>query len=131
MIEYNKKTIKSNCLDIISTIIVNMIVIIMATRIFKNIYVENVFYTFLAACLLTLFNKSIKPILKLIMLPITIFTLGISYPLINIIILKIIGLFLGNHFFVSGWFSAFFISIFISLMTIIIDILIGRNLRKV
>ncbi len=132
MIEYNRKmTVIDFILDIISTILVNMIVIIMATKIFKNIYVDNILYTFIVSILLMLFNKCIKPVLSFIMLPINIFTLGITYPFINVFLLKLIGLILGEHFILSGWFSAFFISIFISVMTILIDGIIGKEIRRV
>lgn len=132
MIEYNKNNdMKDIIMDIISNILVNMIVIIMASKIFKNIYVESVLYTFIASILLMILNKSIKPILNRIMLPINMYTLGITYPLVNVFILKIISLILGKHFIISGWLSAFFISIFISIMTNIIDALIGKEIRRV
>lgn len=131
MLEYNKNiTTKDKILDIISNILVNMIVIIMATKIFKNISVDGVFYTFITSILLMIFNKSIKPLLNIIMLPLNIYTLGITYPFVNIIILKLISLLLGKHFILTGWFSAIFISIFISIMTLIIDGLIGKEIRK-
>ena len=132
MIEYNKNNdMKDIIMDTISNILVNMIVIIMASKIFKNIYVESGLYTFIASILLMILNKSIKPILNRIMLPINIYTLGITYPLVNVFILKIISLILGKHFIISGWLSAFFISIFISIMTNIIDALIGKEIRRV
>lgn len=132
MIEYNKNNdMKDIIMDIISNILVNMIVIIMASKIFKNIYVESILYTFIASMLLMILNKSIKPILNRIMLPINMYTLGITYPLVNVFILKIISLILGKHFIISGWLSAFFISIFISIMTNIIDALIGKEIRRV
>ena len=132
MLEYNRDiTLRDKVLDMLSTILVNMIVIIMATKVFKNINVDSVFYTFLVAILLMIFNKCVKPILNLIMLPINIYTLGITYPFVNVIILKLISLLLGSHFVLNGWFSAFFISIFISVMTILIDALIGKEIRKV
>lgn len=132
LLEYNKNiTNKDKILDILSTIIVNMIVIIMATKLFKNISVDGIYYTFLTALLLMIFNKSIKPFLKIIMLPLNIFTLGITYPFVNIIILKLISLLLGEHFILTGWFSAVFISIFISIMTILIDSIIGKEIRRV
>lgn len=132
MIEYNKNNdMKDIIMDIISNILVNMIVIIMASKIFKNICVESILYTFIASMLLMILNKSIKPILNRIMLPINIYTLGITYPLVNVFILKIISLILGKHFIISGWLSAFFISIFISIMTNIIDALIGKEIRRV
>lgn len=132
MIEYSKNiTFKEKVLDIISVLLVNMIVIIMASKVFKNIYVDGVYYTFLVAILLMIFNKCIKPFLKLIMLPINIISLGITYPFVNVIILKLISLLLGNHFNIDGWFGVFFISIFISFFTIIIDKLIGNVIREV
>lgn len=132
MIEYYKeKGFKDLVLEIISSVIVNMIVIIMATRIFKNIYVDGILYTFIVSLLLMVLNKCIKPTLNTIMLPINIYTLGLTYPFINVLILKLISLILGSHFILTGWFVAFFISIFISVMTLIIDNLIGKEIRKV
>ena len=132
MIDYNKvMNTKDIVLDVISTIIVNMIVIILATKLFKNIYVDGLLYTFIVSVLLMIMNKCIKPTLNAIMLPINIYTLGITYPLVNVFILKIIGFILGSHFILNGWLSSFFISIFISIMTIIIDNLIGKEIRRV
>ena len=65
------------------------------------------------------------------MLPINIYTLGITYPLTNVFLLKIISLLLNNHFILNGWLCAFFISIFISIMTLIIDNLVGKQIRSV
>ena len=131
MLEYNYKsmTLKDNILDVVSRVLVNMVVIMMATKLFRNISVDSIFYTFLVAILLMIMNKCIKPLLNIIMLPLNIFTLGLSYPLVNVIILKIISVLLTPYFIIKGFFSAFFISIFISIMTIIVDVLIGRNIR--
>lgn len=129
--KFDSGNIKNIILDLISNLIVNMIVIILATKIFKNIYVDNVWYTLLVSILLLILNKCLKPFLKLIMLPINIYTMGITYPFINVFILKLISLILGKHFVLSGWFGAFFISIFISIMTLIIDSLIGKEIRRV
>ena len=131
MLEYKYYSKRNFLLEILSTLLVNMIVIILATNIFKNIYVENLFYTFLTALILMIFNKCLKPFISVLMLPLNVFTLGITYPFVNVITLKLVSLFLGGHFILSGWFTAFFISIFISVMTIIIDATIGRQIRKV
>ena len=128
---YKEKDIKDVLLDLISNIIVNMIVIIMANKIFKNIYIDSLLYVFLISILLFIMNKSIKPILNYIMLPINIYTLGLTYPFVNVLILKLISLLLGDHFILIGWISAFFISIFISIMRLIIDSLIGKEIRRV
>ena len=85
----------------------------------------------IVSILLIVMNKSVKPILNAIMLPINIYTLGLTYPLVNVFVLKIISLLLGSHFILDGWLCAFFISIFISVMSIVIDNLIGREIRSV
>ena len=132
MIEYNKENdLKSYILDIISVLIVNMVVVSIANNIFKNIYVDGVFYIFLVSFLLMVFNVSIKPFLRVFMLQINIYTLGLTYPLINVIVLKLIDLLLGKHFVINGFIHTIFISIFISIMTIIIDNLIGKVIRGV
>ena len=133
MLEYKNSTsnFKEILLEITSSLIVNMIVIFLATKIFKNIYVESIFYMFLTSLVLMILNKCIKPLIKIIMLPLNIFTLGITYPFVNVVILKLVSLILGDHFVLDGWFSAFFISIFVSIMTIIIDRLIGKQIREV
>lgn len=132
MIEYNKENdLKSYILDIISVLIVNMVVVSIANNIFKNIYVDGVFYIFLVSFLLMVFNVSIKPFLRVFMLPINIYTLGLTYPLINVIVLKLIDLLLGKHFVINGFIHTIIISIFISIMTIIIDNLIGKVIRGV
>lgn len=133
MLEYKliKPTTKSLILNILSGIVVNMIVIFMASKIFKNIYIESLLSLLLVSIFLYVFNKCIKPLLSIIMLPLNIITLGLSYPIINIIILKLISILMGNLFVVEGWFSIFFVSIFISIMTFIVDRLIGKEIRRV
>lgn len=133
MLEYKliKPTTKSLILNILSGIVVNMIVIFMASKIFKNIYIESLLSLLIVSIFLYVFNKCIKPLLSIIMLPLNIITLGLSYPIINVIILKLISTLMGSLFVVEGWFSIFFVSIFISIMTFIVDRLIGKEIRRV
>lgn len=133
MLEYKfiKPTLKNSMLSILSGVIVNMIVIFITLKIFKNIYIENSFYLFIASLLLYMFNKIIKPFLYIIMLPLNIITLGFTYPIVNVVILKLIDWIMGTYFVLNGLFSVFFMSIFISIMTFIIDRLIGKEIRRV
>ena len=79
---------------------------------------------------------TIKPILITLTLPITLFTLGIAYPLVNVIILYITSFILGNSFNVSGFFAPLFISIIIYFLNILMEGLVikpiiqkGKNRR--
>ena len=58
----------------------------------KNMFTGIPVSVFLKAILLLILNKCLKPFLKLIMLPINIYTMGITYPFINVFILKLISL---------------------------------------
>lgn len=115
-------------LNYIIQVVITTFVLSLANVIFEGIYIESIGYATLASILLIFFNATIKPFFKILMLPLNILTLGIFTPLTDVIILKLIGVFLGNHFIVGGWLSVFFAAIFISLVTFILDkITLGGN----
>ena len=115
-------------LNYVIQVVITTFVLSLASVIFEGIYIESVSYAFLASILLIFFNATIKPFFRILMLPLNILTLGIFTPLTDVIILKLIGLFLGSHFIVDGWLSVFFAAIFISLVTFILDkITLGGN----
>ncbi len=99
---------------------------IVTTLIFrKTFYINNEYfglYSFLAAVIIYILNKTIKPILVFFTLPITGLTLGLFYPFINVFILYIVSFILGNNFQLkSGIFLPFIIAVFISLMNIMVE----------
>ena len=67
------------------------LVLITVSIIFKNtIYIDNSYWglwAVLASLIVFILNKTIKPILVWLTLPITALTLGLFYPIINVIIL--------------------------------------------
>ena len=66
-------------------------------------------------------NKTIKPIIVRFTIPITALTLGIFYPFVNVIILKIVDLLLFSHFEINGIWFACLAAILISVLNIIMD----------
>lgn len=99
----------------------------------KTIYVDvSSFYIwgFLAIIIIFILNRTVKPLLFWLTLPITGITLGLFYPVINIIILKITDLILFNHFQIKGIFSLFFASIFISVLNALMDKLVVNKVIK-
>ena len=60
-------------------------------------------------------------------IPITILTYGIAYPIVNVIILNICDLIMGDAFTVTGLFSTFVIAIFISALKIFLDRVITKK----
>ena len=128
-----KKIIK----EIISFIIkvAGYTVILMLTALlFQNtIYLDNSDYglwCLLAALLICLLNLTLKPFLVWLTIPITGLTLGLFYPFINLIILKIVSLILKDHFIIYGIWYAVLASILISIMNIVLDELVLKKIER-
>ena len=89
-------------------------------------------YGILATFIIFILNKTVKPILFYFTLPLTGITLGLFYPFLNVIILKLTEWILGSHFEIVGIWTVFFIAILISLMNIVIDnIFITPIMRRI
>ena len=112
------------------SVLVYAIVLLLASNLFRGIYVENFFYAIISALILSLLNSTIKPILIFWTLPLSIFTFGIAYPIVNMIILKLCDILMGNAFGVSGFFSTFIVAIFISGMRMLLDQMITKKVGK-
>lgn len=129
MIIYSeKKSITLRVVELIVTLIVNALILLMATSLFKGFYISNFWYGLLTALIIMILNQTVKPVVKLLALPLTIYTLGLFYPFVNVIILKLASFIIGKNFLIEGWIIPFFISIFISIMTIILDALITKRI---
>lgn len=97
------------------------IVLIVTSNLFRPLYVENFIYGFIAAVLIYILNKTIKPFLVTISLPLIGLSLGLFYFVINLVILLIVDLILGSHFYLTGFISPFVVSIFISISNVIME----------
>ena len=75
----------------------------------------------IASILIYILNKTIKPIIVRLTIPLTALTLGIFYPFINVIILKIVDLVIVSHFDINGIVFACLAAILISILNIILD----------
>ena len=110
------------------------LVLITVSVLFKNtIQIDNStfgIWAFLAAVIIYILNKTIKPVLVWLTLPITGLTLGLFYPFINVLILYIVSWILGSHFTINGIFMSFIVALFISFMNLFMDSIIDNILRK-
>jgi len=100
----------------------------------ETIYIDNRYFGIwglIAVIIIFVLNKTIKPIIVWLTLPITALTLGLFYPIINMLILKITDFILMAHFDIRGTIMLFIVSIVISLMNTIMDGLIINNILKV
>lgn len=104
------------------------LVLLITSNLFRSLYVENFIYGFLAAIIIYILNKTIKPVLVTISLPLIGMSLGLFYFVINVVILLLVDLILGKHFYLTGFFSPIIVSIFISIMNVIMENLIIKPL---
>lgn len=100
------------------------LILITVSILFKSVNIDNSFfgiYALLASVIIYFLNKTIKPMIFLLTLPITAITLGIFYPFINVLILKIVDFLLATKFETGNIFSLFFVAILISILNIIME----------
>lgn len=104
------------------------IILLITSNLFRSLYVENFLYGFLAAIIIYFLNKTVKPFLVTISLPLIGMSLGLFYFVINVAILLLVDLILGKHFYLTGFFSPIIVSIFISVMNVIMENVIIKPL---
>ncbi|MFA5407195.1 MAG: phage holin family protein [Bacilli bacterium] len=104
------------------------LILILISVIFNDTFkIDNGYlglWAFLTSVIIYILNKTIKPIIFLLTLPITGLTLGLFYPFINVIIIKMADFILGSHLETEGIFVLFFAAIAISLMNFLLEKLI-------
>ena len=108
-------------LDSIIHIFGYTLVLLLVDLIFNSFDVDNYWFGFLAVILIYILNKTIKPIIVSLTLPITALTLGLFYPFINFLILKIVDFILGEHIQIYGIVSGVLIAVVISIMNFIVE----------
>lgn len=127
-----KKNIFLKLFDWVIRILGYTVILMLMTLVFKNtLYIDNSYYglwCLIASILIYLLNKIIKPFLVWLTIPITGITLGLFYPFINLIILKIVSFILGDHFAIYGIWFAVLVSICISILNVILDMTVFKNL---
>lgn len=131
------KTRVEKLLDWILHFVFYAIVLVFVATFFDSFQIDDAhLYTYgvLATLIIFILNRTVKPILFRLTIPLTGITVGLFYPFINVIILKLTEWILGSHFEITGIWTVFFIAILISLMNVLIDniiiIPIMRRIRK-
>ena len=110
------------------------LVFILVTSLFDSIHIdENHLFLWSAIIVLVIYilNKTVKPILVTLTIPITGITLGLFYPCINVFILKLVDWILGSHFEVKNLYIALFAAILLSIMNFIMEEIVNIIIKKV
>ncbi len=121
---------KKEFVTFVLEILTGALSLMLASYLFKSFYVENFWYACLASVIISVISVYLKPLLEFIALPINILTMGLTTPLINVVILKITHLILGSKFIVNGWIIPIFIAIFISVVNVLLNNLIVDKYKE-
>lgn len=110
------------------------IVLITVSAMFKSFEINMDYfgiYALLASIIIYILNQTIKPIINYLTIPLTILTLGLMYPISNVIILYLTSYILGReNFFIGGFIAPFFIAIIISFLNVLMEGLVIKPLIK-
>ncbi len=110
------------------------LVFILVTSFFDSIYIDNnhlILWSIIIVLVTYLLNKTIKPVLVTLTIPITGLTLGLFYPFINVFILKLVDWLLGSHFELKNIFILFFVAILLSIANFIIERIIDSIIKRI
>jgi len=134
MKKVTKQTRLSRFIDWVLHMIGYILVFIVVTSFFKSIYIDSdhlIIWSTIIVLVIYILNKTVKPILVTLTIPITGLTLGLFYPFINLFILKLVDWILGKHFQLYNFWIALLVSILLSIINIIMDKIITHLIKGV
>jgi putative membrane protein len=102
---------------------------LVAAYVLSGVHVDSFVTAMIVAFVLGILNTFIKPILVLLTLPITLFTLGLFLLVINILIIKFAASIVPG-FTVDNWWAALLFSILVSIVSSIMESLLGGHIKK-
>lgn len=94
----------------------NAIAVVLTAYILPGVHIENFLYALILAALLSVLNVSLKPLLVLLTIPATIFSLGLFLLVINALIIEVAAWILQPDFAVASFWQALFFSILLSII---------------
>ncbi len=110
----------------IMNIIVTTLAVIITAWLLPGVKVDDVMTAILVAVVLAFLNTVVKPILTILTIPITFFTLGLFLLVINafmiILVTKLV-----DGFYVDGFWKALLFSLILSLTTSILNMFAGNS----
>jgi putative membrane protein len=116
-------------MNFIARILVSALAVFIVANLAPGVSVDSLWAAILVALVLAFLNQIVKPVLTILTIPITIFTLGFFLLAINAFIILFAER-LVNGFHVKGFWYALLFSLILSLITGILNALFGVNRQK-
>lgn len=111
-------------------VIVNTIILMVVAGFVDSFQLDGLGAAIIASLILSIINLIVRPILLLLTLPITIFTLGLFIFVINAITLWLTAVIMGPDFQIHGFGTALLAAIIMAIFNAATQILIIKPLRK-
>lgn len=106
---------------------INTLAVLVAVYIVNGIHYRTPLDLCVASLLLGILNAILRPIIMVLALPLLILTLGLFMLVINALLLYFVGFILEPHFFVDGFWPAFWGALIISIVSLILNTLTGTG----
>jgi putative membrane protein len=103
------------------------IAVLAAGCLIKGIHYERPLDLFIAALLLGILNAVLRPILVVLAMPLLIVTFGLFFFVINALVLYFVGFVLRPHFYVGGFWDAFWGALIISFVSTVLHAAAGTG----
>lgn len=107
-------------MNLLIKLLISTIIVFVLSYFLPGVHVTNLTGALMVAVVLGLLNTFLKPILILLTIPVTFFTLGLFLLVINAIIILICDYFI-TEFYVDGFISALLFSILLSIIQSILN----------
>jgi len=95
--------------------IISVVFLYVLSLIFSGVVIDSLFAAVVAAAVLGIISVTVKPLLQIISLPITVLTLGLFYFVVNGLMLLLVSAIVPG-FSIGGFWTAFFSAIVLSLL---------------
>jgi len=111
--------------------LINTLAVLVAVYINKGIRCQGPLDVLVASLILGILNAVVRPVLLWMALPLLFLSLGLFLLVINALLLYFVGFLLKPHFYVDGFWSAFWGALVISLVSLILNSLTGTGNARV
>lgn len=105
--------------------VINTLAVLVAVSVVKGIHYEKPLDLIVAALLLGILNAVLRPIMMVLALPLLLVTLGLFFFVINALLLYFVGYVMQPHFYVDGFWPAFWGALIIFVISTVLNFLTG------
>jgi putative membrane protein len=110
--------------------VVNTAAILLAAYLLPRVTVASLSWAVVAALALGVLNTFVRPVFRLLALPLTIITLGLFILVVNGVILEILDWVMGTRFEIEGFLWSIVTALIISIVTTVVNVAVGKEDKR-